>query len=89
MEPSRQRVRQMSETDEGQAPSARAWGDRRACLRLPAFDLKAERIVSVVDDRADLCRVPKRHHQLEFARTETSGVSPGWIRRHAEHSEDG
>ena len=45
-------------------------GDRRACLRLPALDLKAERIVSVIDDRADLRRVPKRDHQLELGGTE-------------------
>ena len=45
-------------------------GDRRACLRLPALDLQTERIVSVIDDRADLRRVPQRDHQLELGRAE-------------------
>ena len=38
-------------------------------LRVPrrlALDLEAERIVSVIDDRADLLRVPEPDHQLEL-----------------------
>jgi len=37
---------------------------------LPALDLKAECIVSVIDDRADLRRVPQRDDQLELGRSE-------------------
>src|SRR6185503_13650918 len=60
----------MSDPDGRSGDLGEGSGDRRACLWLPALDLKAERVVSVIDDRADLRRVPQRDHQLELGRAE-------------------
>ena len=60
----------MSDPDGESGDLGEGSGDRRACFRLPALDLKAERIVSVIDDRADLRRLSERDHELELGCTE-------------------
>jgi len=64
----------MSAPDGGAGDPGEGEGDRPACVRLPAFDLEAEGLISVIDDRADRAFMPGSGAELR------GGIRAGWGR---------